>query len=162
MQLSQRDIALVRAFQSDLPLLGRPFAALAQKLGMEEGEVVAWLRQMKQTGVIRRFGAMLRHRRAGVRGNAMVVWRVPPERAAEAGEAMARLPQVTHCYQRSPLPDFPYTHYTMVHAATPAQCQAVVAEMAQELGLSDYQVLVTERELKRSSPVYFPPQHVDE
>jgi len=157
MKLTERDLALIRAFQGDLPLAERPFAAVATGLGLGEDEVLAWLRQMKQARVIRRFGALLRHRQAGVRGNALVAWRVPAERAAELGEALARFPQVTHCYQRPPLPDFPYTHYTMVHAQTPAQCRALVARMAQELGLDDYQMLFTLRELKRTSPVYFPP-----
>ncbi|MFQ6131331.1 MAG: Lrp/AsnC family transcriptional regulator [Armatimonadota bacterium] len=162
MKLTERDIALVRAFQGDLPLVARPFAAVARSCGLTEEEVLAWLRQAKRAKLIRRFGAMLRHRQAGVRGNAMVVWRVPEERATELGEALARYPEVTHCYQRPPLPDLPYTHYTMVHAPTPEQCEAVVARMARELGLRDYRVLFTRRELKRTSAVYFPPERKDD
>ena len=55
-------------------------------------------------------------RTASFSANAMVVWKVPPEESQRIGDLMAGSPHVTHCYERPTYEDWPYSHYTMIHA----------------------------------------------
>ncbi len=155
MRLDETDRALIRVLQDDSPVVARPFRWAAQRTGLDEETVLDRVRQLMQRGVIRRFGAFLRHRQAGVAGNIMVAWQVPSERAAKVGRALAAFPEVTHCYERPPFPGFPYNLYTMVHAESPAVCTEAVARMARAVGVERYEALPTRRELKRTSPRYF-------
>ena len=60
----------------------------------------------------------------------MIVWKVPQERSEEVGLTMAAHNAVTHCYERSTFPDWPYTHFTMVHATTPEGCEEINNEIS--------------------------------
>jgi len=48
-----------------------------------------------------------------------------PERSEEVGRIMAANPAVTHCYERPTFPDWPYTHFSMIHAATKDGCDRI-------------------------------------
>lgn len=155
MRLTELEKRLIAALSEGLPLVERPYLALAQRLGVTEEEVLSAISALKAKGIIRRLGATLRHDRAGVRGNVMVAWEVPAERLEEVGAACARFPFVTHCYVRRTAPDWPYNFYTMVHAADEAQCRALVEKMARELGLEKFELLFTEKEIMRRTRRYF-------
>ena len=104
---------------------------------------------------MRRYCAVLRHREAGFSANAMVVWKVPPERAQEVGEIMARSPAVTHCYQRASHEEWPYTHYTMIHATSREKCEQIAGEIEEATGIRDRQSLYSTREYKKARVRYF-------
>jgi len=146
--------AIVRAAQDDLPVAERPFAALAEKRGVGESELLEALRGWLDSRVMRRYGAVVSHRKLGFESNAMVVWRVPPERIAEVGGMFAADPDVTHCYQRRPAPGFPYNLYVMIHARTEDECRDKVEHLAQRVGVTQYEMLISTREFKKASPTY--------
>ncbi len=104
---------------------------------------------------MRRFSAVLHHRRSGFRSNAMIVWKVPSERSEEVGMLMAENPAVTHCYERPTFPDWPYTHFTMVHATTAEGCEEVEREISQATGITENQLLYSTREYKKTRVRYF-------
>ena len=104
---------------------------------------------------MRRFSAVLHHRKAGFKANAMAVWNVPPERSEEVGRIMASSPWVTHCYERPTFPDWPYSHFSMVHATTKKECQAAVKEISESTGITDYKLLYSTREYKKTRVRYF-------
>jgi len=104
------DRRLVLATQAGLPLVSRPYDVLAEQLGISPGEVRARLADMLDNGRIRRIGAVPNHYALGYTANGMSVWDVPDERIVELGEAVGRLPGVTHCYERpGPCPTGPTT-----------------------------------------------------
>jgi len=117
-ELSGEEITLVRALQEDIPIVSRPFVPAAVALGMGEEELLARARALRDEGIMRRFAAVLHHRRAGFLANGMVCWLVPNDRVEEIGRRFASYPQVTHCYQRPTYPDWPYNVFTMIHART--------------------------------------------
>ncbi len=135
----------------------RPFASLAAELAVDEAEVVARVRRLAEGGVMRRFGATLRHQRSGFAANVMLACRVAEERMEEAGEALAAFRQVSHCYQRELSDDFPYNLYAMVHGRDEAECRALVAEMVRAAGVLDHVLLFSREELKKTSMRYFEP-----
>ena len=100
------DKKIIGFIQGDLPLDLRPFAVMADKIGITEDECVERIRSLKEKGIIRRFGATLRHQEAGFSSNAMIAWLVPDDRVEEVGRTMADFREVTHCYQRRPEKDW--------------------------------------------------------
>lgn len=54
--LTEQDRAILNAIQDDLPLLHRPFAALAERLGMAEADLLERIGWLKDQGIITRFG----------------------------------------------------------------------------------------------------------
>lgn len=149
------DRKVIGLIQGDLPLEERPFAALAEAAGLSEKAFVERVRALKERGVIRRFGATLRHQEAGFNSNAMVAWLVPEERIEAVGEVMAGFREVTHCYQRRPQRDWKYNLYTMIHGDSREECRAIAERMARETGVDEYALLFSEREFKKTSMSYF-------
>jgi DNA-binding Lrp family transcriptional regulator len=153
--VSEADKEVIRELQEDLPLVPRPFDAMAQRLGMSTSELFAEAQEFQERRIMRRFSAVLHHRRSGFRANAMIVWKVPSERSQEVGMIMAQHPTVTHCYERPTFPDWPYTHFTMVHATTQEECEQTAREISEATGISDRLLLYSTREYKKTRVRYF-------
>ena len=149
------EIQVIRELQEDLPLNFRPFTGMAERLGIAEEELFAYGHGFQERGIMRRYSAVLHHRRAGFRANGMAVWKVPPEAADEVGQIMAAHPAVTHCYERPTFPDWPYTHFSMIHATSKEGCEEVAREISRQTGITDYQVLYSYREYKKTRVRYF-------
>lgn len=113
------DRRLVLATQAGLPLVARPYAALAERLGCTEARVRDRLAAMLARGAIRRIGAVPNHYAIGYTANGMSVWDIDDARIDAVGELVGALDFVTHCYRRPrQLPDWPYSLFAMVHAAS--------------------------------------------
>ncbi|MEW6359166.1 MAG: Lrp/AsnC family transcriptional regulator [Planctomycetota bacterium] len=153
---SDLEKALIIRLQDQLPIVPRPFAVLAGELGVSEDEVIECLRGMQEKKYLRRIAAVLWHRTAGFEANGMGAWNVPDERCREIGEKMASFSEVTHCYRRPRFPDWRYNLYTMIHGRTREACRAVAERIAKATGISDYDILFSTREFKKTSPVYYP------
>jgi DNA-binding Lrp family transcriptional regulator len=152
---SARDKAIVRAMQGNLLLSATPFDEVAAQLGCDMDELMHTLRDWAATGILRRIGVILRHRTMSFKANAMCVWKVPADRALEAGRMLASFPQVTHCYQRPRDPDFDFDLYAMIHTAAWPTTIELFGELQHAAGLANGRVLCSLREFKKSSPKYF-------
>lgn len=157
-ELTDADREVIRALQHDLPVDERPFALLADAVGMTEIDLLDRGRTMLRNGLMRRFAAVLAHRKAGFVHNGMGVWRVPEERVAEVGQLMGSFAGVSHCYQRPTYPDWPYNVFSMTHGRTREECEAVLRAISQDTGLDDYIVLYSTREYKKARVSYFTPE----
>jgi len=133
----------------------RPFDVLAESIGISESEFVERVRSLKERGVIRRFGATLRHQEAGFSANAMGAWFVPGHKIEEVGQKMAGFREVTHCYQRRPQKDWKYNLYTMIHGDTEEECHQIAKRISQKTGIDDYVLLFSQKEFKKTSMEYF-------
>ena len=153
--LSDFDIKAIRELQEDLPMISRPFDSMAERLGVTTQELFDIAREFEGRGIMRRFSAVLHHRKAGFKDNGMGVWRVPAEQSVEVGKKMAAHPAVTHCYERPTFPDWPYTHFTMIHATSREGCEEVAREISEATGLTDYLLLYSTREYKKTRVQYF-------
>ncbi len=154
-QVSEFDKAVIRELQEDLPLEPRPFDVMAERLGMDTGQLFAQAEAYQERKIMRRFSAVLHHRRSGFRANAMVVWQVPPERAEEVGLIMAQHSAVTHCYERPTFPDWPYSHFSMIHATTQDECEEIAREISEATQITDNLLLYSTREYKKTRVRYF-------
>ena len=153
--LSDFDIKAIRELQKDLPMISRPFDSMAEQLGVATQELFNIAKEFEGRGIMRRFSAVLHHRKAGFKDNGMGVWKVPPEQSVEVGKKMAAHPAVTHCYERPTFPDWPYTHFTMIHATSRDGCEQVAKEISEATSLTDYLLLYSTREYKKTRVQYF-------
>jgi DNA-binding Lrp family transcriptional regulator len=156
--LSARDQEVVRAVQGDLPLEPDPFAAAARALGMTTDALIDAMLDLQRRGFLRRFAAILRHRKAGFGANGMAVWAVSEDDIRRRGR---RWPDtaISHCYQRPTYPDWKYNLFTMIHARKKTECEEFVRELAAQHGLRDYAVLYSTTEYKKVRLAYFTGEH---
>jgi len=159
--IDEQDRRVISLIQGDLPLDPKPFAVLADRIGMDEEAFILRVRRLKKQGIIRRFGATLRHQEAGFSSNAMVAWLAPNHRIDEIGKTYARFREVTHCYHRAPQKDWPYNLYTMIHGNNREECYGIADRLSRATGLSNYLLLFSEKEFKKTSMEYFPEKDHD-
>ena len=69
--LTDLEKKVIASIQGDIPIVSRPYQALAAEIGIEEETLIETLRNLTDRGVIRRFGATLRHQKSGFQANAM-------------------------------------------------------------------------------------------
>ncbi|MCF7972574.1 MAG: Lrp/AsnC family transcriptional regulator [Phycisphaerae bacterium] len=134
-----------------------PYADMADRIGMDTAALLALLEQWVSEGRIRRIGAIVNHFHVGMGSGAMVVWQVEPDRMEAVGLCLAGFAEVSHAYQRPATPQWPYTLYTMVHGADPVSTRDTVKRMSDACQVADYQLLLTEKELKKVPPTYIIP-----
>jgi DNA-binding Lrp family transcriptional regulator len=133
--LDETDLRILQATQAGLPLTPRPYHAVAEQLGLTAEIVMARMQAMLEHGMIRRVGVVPNHYALGYTANGMTVWDVADDRVDELGEAVGRLPFVSHCYRRPRrLPLWPYNLFAMVHAKSREQAQAYADRIAALLG----------------------------
>jgi DNA-binding Lrp family transcriptional regulator len=149
------DKKIISQIQKDLPVHPQPFALMAEKIGISEEAFIERVKSLKQSGIIRRFGATLRHQEAGFKANAMIAWNAPEETIREMGKTLARFREVSHCYHRAPKDDWPYNLYTMVHGGSRHECREIAERLSSATGLTEYAVLFSEKEFKKTSMEYF-------
>ena len=151
--MNRLDERMVRATQAGLPLVPRPYAAVANELGVREAQVIALLRNMLADGRIRRIGAVPNHYALGYRANAMTVWDVDDAAADALGRRVGALPFVSHCYRRPRrLPDWPYNLFAMVHGKDRAETANKISRIESLIGnrARAHEVLYSTRILKKT------------
>ena len=151
--LDALDRAIVRATQSGLPMVPRPYAQIADAVGLTEADVMARLSRMLDAGIIRRIGAVPNHFALGLDRNAMTVWDVADDAVQRIGHDIGSLDFVTHCYHRPrALPVWPYNLFAMVHGRSDEEIASKIALIQSRMGnacrASD--VLVSRRILKKT------------
>ena len=154
-ELSELDVAVIRALQGDMPVAPEPYAPAAAELGIAVERLLDHLETMRERGALRRVAAILYHRRAGFSANGMGVWKVPAERIMELGPRMAAFRGVSHCYQRPTYEDWPYSVFTMAHGRSKDECDAVLGSIAETTGISERATLYSSTEFKKVRLLYF-------
>lgn len=166
---SPRGSRLLRALQDGLVCAPRPFRELAERAQWrkpwdegcrdpwdEEG-VLATLGQWLDEGVIKRFGAVVRHHELGYQANAMCVWDVPDALVGALGRALATRPGVSLCYRRCrAMPHWPYNLFCMLHGRDRDEVLARRAALAEALDLDvwPHDVLFSGRRYKQQGARY--------
>lgn len=143
-----------RILQTDIPLTTKPFTEIAEACGFTTDELINWLKGLSQQGVVRKFGAVLRHQKAGYRKNALVMWAVPADAIEDAGKRFASLPFISHCYERKPAFNNSYNLFTMLHTQDETIAN-LIQQMSQTIGCNDFLILESLHEYKKTSPEYF-------
>jgi DNA-binding Lrp family transcriptional regulator len=154
-EVTDDDVAVIRATQGPMPAVAEPFAPAAERLGTTQDEVFARLESLKERKGLRRVAAILFHRRAGFSANGMGVWKVPPDRVLEIGRQMAATRGISHCYERPTYADWPYALFTMAHGRSKEECDAILESIAQATGITERATLYSSTEYKKVRMLYF-------
>ena len=161
MGVNLTDRQILHALEDGLALVARPYARLAENLGLPELDVIARLKRLVDEGVIRRFGVIVRHHELGYRANAMVVWDAPDETVAATGRSLATLPYITLCYRRPRRPpDWPYNLFCMIHGRDRGAVEALVEDATRHAGLAGRprEILFSRHRFKQRGARYGVPQ----
>jgi siroheme decarboxylase len=158
-ELSDLDLAAIRATQGPMEVVPEPFAPASAELGISERELLDHLESMRERRALRRVAAILFHRRAGFSANGMGVWRVPDERILELGPRMASFRGISHCYQRPTYADWPYSVFTMAHGRSKEECDAILDSIAEDTGIDERRTLYSSTEFKKCRLRYFTDEH---
>ncbi len=135
--LSELDLSLLAAIEPGLPLTTRPYAALAEELGIDEEAVLDRLAALQEDGTISRFGVVVRHHELGYRANAMVVWDVDDGLVDDCGQRLAGLPFITLSYRRPRRPPiWRYNLFCMIHGKSRERVLEQVTEAETIAGLT--------------------------
>jgi DNA-binding Lrp family transcriptional regulator len=156
--LTELEKKIIAAIQGDIATTERPFQKISNRLSISEETLLETLKALCHRGVIRRFGATLRHQKSGFDANAMIAWQVDEKRIDEVGNKMASFREVSHCYRRNPTDGWPYNLYTMIHANDENSCRVTARKMASTASIDKYLLLFSRKELKKTSMKYFPPE----
>ena len=99
---------LLALLQQGIPLCKRPFEELADEAGCDEADVIGFLEDCREQGLVRRFGAVFDTRRLGYR-SALCAAAIPPSELDDIAARIPSLSGVTHCYLREPSHPSPFT-----------------------------------------------------
>ena len=151
--------AIVERAQYDIDIVSEPFKAIIDELEIDYDKFFSILQELQNAGVMRRFAAILNHRKAGFNANAMVVWDVEEgEKGEKIGENAASFSAVSHCYLRPKYANWPYNLFTMVHGKTKEETNGIIADMAKEIDSKTHMPLYSSREFKKVRIEYFTPE----
>jgi len=153
-QMSGIERRILAVLQAGLPISRSPYRDMAAKIGIDEQQLLSVLEDWKRDGRLRRIGAIVNHFKVGLGAGAMVAWRVQPERVEQVGGLLAGFEQVSHAYERQTAKSWPYNLYTMVHGKSAEEVRGAVERMSRASGVTDYRILVTQKELKKVPPTY--------
>ncbi|NCF18696.1 MAG: AsnC family protein [Haliea sp.] len=149
-------LGVQRALQEGLPIVQRPYLALADQLGASEQQVIDAIARLQDSGNIKRFGMVLKHRELGYRANAMVVWDVPNDRVDRVGNELGEEPCVTLSYRRPRRPPYwNYNLFCMIHGTSREEVTAQLEDIVSRRGLDyPHQVLFSSKCFKQRGAVY--------
>jgi siroheme decarboxylase len=152
--LTAKQKIVARLIQKDMAVIRHPFEETGNTCALTAEEVLNTTRQLLTNGFIRKFGAILRHQKAGYKKNALVVWSVPARQKQKTGNIFASFPFISHCYERKPAFKNKYNIFTMLHSSD-NNYFSLINEMATASGINDYLILESIQEYKKTSPEYF-------
>ncbi len=152
---TEQDKDFIRELQKDMEIIDEPFVKAANNLGITENELFEKMKHYEDHGIMRRFAAILRHRKIGFTANGMIVWKVPKDRISEVGEKLGTFPQVTHCYERPTYSDWPYNVFSMIHCKTHVEANEMAKTIQDQIHVDDYRILFSSREFKKTRVEYF-------
>ncbi len=126
------DRKLLNLIQEDFPLTAAPFAEVAARLGIGEGEVLDRIGRLREEGIIRRIGAVFDLRKLGF-VSTLCAARVPEEKVAAFVTTVNNCPGVTHNYRR----EHEYNVWFTLIAPGEEELSALLADIKLKTGIDD-------------------------
>lgn len=138
------DKQILNRLQKGLPVVARPFQALAEEMGVEEGRMLERIRHLMSEGVIRRLGGVFNSQRLGFQST-LVALKAPLERVEELAGVINAYPEVTHHYLRD---HEEYTLWFTLIAPSKEQIQEILDKISTQTGLREMHNLPARRLFK--------------
>jgi len=129
-ELDAVDRQIIAKMQGEFPLCERPYAAVAEVLGIPEGDLLSRLQRLLDTRVLTRFGPMMQVERMGG-AFVLAALAVPEARYDAVATLVNALPQVAHNYRR----EHAFNMWFMLATETPAGIAEAIARIEGDTGL---------------------------
>lgn len=127
--LSELEKRLLNDFQHDFPVTPRPYADIAERLGVTEDEVLAALQELRARGAVSRVGAVFRPNRVGV--STLAALAAPEGQLEEVAALVSACPEVNHNYER----EHRFNLWFVVTAGDEQRLREVLADIERRTGL---------------------------
>lgn len=153
MSLSELDRKIVLATQAGIEICPHPYAKIAEQLEIAEETLLQRLSHLKNTGTIRRIALVPNHYKLGFTANGMSVWKIKSSKIEEVGHLFAKLPYVSHCYERGTHDGYwEYNVFAMVHGRKQQEVEDLIKNMYElaKDNCEEYDVLYSEKILKKT------------
>ncbi|MDI5922273.1 AsnC family transcriptional regulator [Halomonas sp. LR5S13] len=124
------DRRLINRLQDGLPLVTRPYAAVAEELGIAEGDLLYRLDRLREGGLLSRFGPMYHAERLGG-GLTLAALAVPEADFDRVSDAVNAFPEVAHNYRR----EHALNMWFVLATETPEAIDAAIAGIEAATGL---------------------------
>ena len=140
------DLHILDAIQNDIPLLPRPFAAIAQRLGIPEQVLLDRLQRLQDEGIVRGISPILESRHMGLSAATLIALHIPDEQVHEIAAIISSYPEVSHNFRR----DHYYALWFTLSGKNEEDIQRVLTEILSRTGITDGDILnlPTVRKLK--------------
>lgn len=154
--LDELNQQLLVQLSEGLPICSQPYLEIGKRLNLSETDVIERLKQLQNTGLIKRFGVIVKHAAVGYRANAMCVWQIPETQIDKIAQQLVQFSFVTLCYQRPALPEWQYNLYCMIHGKDKKTVLAQLALLNETCQLQSFnqQVLFSRRCFKQRGAIY--------
>jgi DNA-binding Lrp family transcriptional regulator len=143
MTLDDADRRILDEVQRDFPLESRPFAALAERIGSTEGEVLDRIRRLTRDGIIREVGPVFDLKRLG-HTSTLCAAQAAPDCIENVAGFINAFPEVTHNYLR----DHAFNIWFTLIAASPDRIDAILERIRIVPGVLNVMSLPAQRTFK--------------
>ncbi len=141
--MDETDKKILNIIQTDFPVNAEPFNVLAKRISIDEDEVLQRVKKLKETGIIRRMGAVFDTRKLGF-ASTLCAARVSEEKLKEFVEIVNSYPGVTHNYRRN----HEYNVWFTFMASTEEEIKKSLAEISEKTGINDILNMSAKRNFK--------------
>lgn len=118
---------LLKDLSYPLRITSRPFEPIAEKYNMKESELVELIKELREKGIIKDYGATINGDKIGIKENAMLL--ISSNDIESSCYSIAKnLKEATHVVLREPDKRWDYLCYAMIHGAN----KKIVFEIARE------------------------------
>ncbi|WP_286266839.1 siroheme decarboxylase subunit beta [Thalassotalea atypica] len=153
----QQQVKLRAIIEQGLPQVAQPYLAIAKQIDATEQQVLEQVAMWQESGLIKRFGIVVKHRQLGYTANAMVVWNIADADVEKVASKLSLYDEVSLCYRRPRrLPDWPYNLFCMIHGTDRDLVLGQIDKITNELALEDVQkdVLFSYKAYKQNGARY--------
>ena len=123
------DKQLLDDFQRDFPLVARPFAAIGERVGMSEQDVIDAYKHFDEERYISRIGAVIKPNTVGA--STLAAMAVAEDRLEEVAELVSNYDEVNHNYER----EHAFNLWFVVAAVNTKRVNAVLSAITEQTGL---------------------------
>jgi DNA-binding Lrp family transcriptional regulator len=131
------DLHILDALQDDIPLVSRPFAVIARRLGIPEQDLLDRLQRLQDEGIVRGISPIVESRHMGLAAATLIALHVPEERVHGIAAIISSYPEVSHNFRR----DNYYALWFTLSGKNEEDIRRVLTEILRRTGIPDTDVL---------------------
>jgi DNA-binding Lrp family transcriptional regulator len=146
------DLRILDVLQKDIPLVPRPWEAVAACLGIPEEVFLNRLERLSREGILRGISPIIESRPMGITAATLIALPVPKEHIREVADIISRYPEVSHNFQR----DHQYSLWFTLSAKDEIALQEVLQDILERTGFSRDEILDLPTVTKIKIDVRFP------